>query len=245
MNYSNDLRPDGDEKKRSMKGFYIALALCLLAIAGVAVVTLFGDSPDMEGTPTTTVTAPTIITTERPVAGNVTGVPDTRTTTTVKTAAPTTSTTRQQSDLFVFPASNVILCPFSDRLVYSETLGEWRTHNGTDFEAALGEEIKAAADGTVHAVYEDPLWGHVIELDHGDKLLSRYCGVKATGIAAGDTVKAGQVMGTVTEIPGEIADAAHVHVEILANNKYTDPMTLIRGEAIVKTTAAATTTTQQ
>ncbi len=230
-----------------MKGFYIALALCLLAIVGVAVVTLFSDSPAIDSTPTTgsIASVPTAGTTGRPVAGTVTGIPDDRTTTTTRTTTATATTpTKEQQVLFVFPASNVIVKPFSEQLTYSQTLEEWRTHNGTDFEASQGDDVKAVADGMVKAIKEDPLWGQVIEVDHGDKLISRYCGVKAVGIAEGKAVTAGQVIGTVTEIPVEIAEPSHIHVEILANNKCVDPMTLIRGEAIVKTTEITLATTK-
>lgn len=246
MDHSQGFYPEGEEKKRSLKGFYIALSLCLLAIVGVAVVTLFDDeTPQVVDTPTTSATGPTAATTAKPVAGTATGVPDTRTTATTAATTRVTTTTTATSDLFVFPVSNVILQPYSDRLIYSETLGEWRTHNGVDFEAAIGQKAKAIADGTVTAVREDPLWGPVIELEHGDKLISRYCGVKPYDVKEGDTVKAGQVIGTVTEIPMEVVDAPHLHLEIIANGNYMDPMTLIRGEAIVKTTASATTTTTE
>ncbi len=246
MKYSRDFQPEGEDKKRAARGFHIALALCLLAIVGVAVVTFLVDTPDkdIDETPTTTVTTPTVTTTAKPVAAPATGVPDTRTTTTTATTTTATvTTTAVQADLFVFPASNVILREYSDDLVFSETLNEWRTHNGVDFETKKGQEIKAAADGTVIAIQEDPLWGHVIQIDHGDKLVSRYCGVTASGVKEGQAVKAGQVIGSVSDIPAEILDDCHIHVEFIANGKYVDPMTLIRGEAVKKTTVTTTTTT--
>ena len=35
------------------------------------------------------------------------------------------------------------------------------------------------------------------------------------------------IIGSVSDIPSEIVDAPHVHLEVLANGKYLDPMTLI------------------
>ncbi len=218
---------DETEEKRTSKGFYIALALCILAIVGVALI-LFVDTDDIpkEDMPmiTTTTVTTNSTTTDKAVGGIVTGVPDDRTTTT--TAATTTTT--EKSSLFVLPASNVILREYSDKLIYSETLGEWRTHNGVDFEVENGATVKAVADGTVSTIETDPLWGEVVVIDHGDKLISRYCGVSASGICEGQTVKAGDIIGSVSDIPLEIVDAAHIHLEILANGKYVDPMTLIR-----------------
>lgn len=226
MNEQKTFEHDDENEKRSPKGFYIALALCVLAIIGVALI-LFVDTDDVpmgDATITSTTTVgTTVTTTDRAVAGVVTGVPDTRTTTTIVT----TQTTEKQQ-LFVLPASNVILREYSDKLVYSETLGEWRTHNGVDFEVKEDATIKAIADGTVSSIETDTLWGEVIVIDHGDKLVSRYCGVSASGISVGQTVKAGDIIGSVSDIPSEIVDAPHIHVEVLANGKYVDPMTLMK-----------------
>ena len=41
-------------------------------------------------------------------------------------------------------------------LVYNPTLGDWRTHNGTDYTA---EQVTAVAAGTVTAIADDALWG--------------------------------------------------------------------------------------
>ncbi len=234
-------------KIRTAKGFYIAVAICLLALAGVTTVTFRNTAPPVDSGKTTATTEtrahttmPTTPTTARPVVVPATGVPDTRTTTTRK---PTTTTT-VANDLFIFPVSNVILRDYSDTLIYSSTLGEWCAHNGTDFTAELGQEVKATADGTVLAVREDPMWGSVIELDHGNRLITRYGGVAAT-VQPGETVKLGQVIGTVAEIPAEILDSPHIHLELLVNGNYQNPLTLIRGEAVRPTQATATTTIKE
>ncbi len=238
MNYSNNT--DMEEKQKGTgKGFYIALAVCLVAIVGVAIVSFWDREPLMEepSLTTTQTQRPTVTTTARPVGATATGVPDTRTTaTTVKT-----TTTTKPKALFVLPASNVILEAYSDMPVYSETLGEWRTHNGVDFICDSGENVKAVADGTVSAIKEDALWGQVIEIDHGGKLISRYCGVKPHNVKAGQTVKAGDAIGTVADIPMEITKPSHLHLEMVSNGKTLDPMTLIQGETVNYTTTPTET----
>ena len=247
MKYSNDFEPGSDEKKRSAKGFYIAMAVCLVAIAGVAVVTFWKDSPKTDTgnmlttTVTTTSTAKTTVTTTaQPVAVTATGVADDRTTQTTIT----TTTAANMEELFVFPVSNTIIRDYSTDLVFSETLGEWRTHNGVDFAAESGTPVKATADGTVKSIEEDPLWGHMIQIDHGNKVISCCYGVTAKDVAVGQTVTAGQVIGTVSGIPAEILDESHIHLEIFVNGNYQDPMTLIRGSAVRKTETATTTATK-
>ncbi len=248
MKYDQKYSDDDMPVKSGGKGFYIALAVCLVAVCGVAIATFVGGlSTDTPGT-TTTATAAT--TTEvKQVAIPATDVKDDRTTTvattTVRTTPiPTTTATTATADLFVFPASNRVLLPYSESLIFSATLGSWNTHNGVDFAAETGAQIKAPADGTVTRIYQDGLWGDVIEIDHGGKVISRCCGVTAQGIKEGDTVKAGDVMGTASEIPAEILSDPHIHVEVLANDKYVDPLLLIRGETVTVTTAATTAVTK-
>lgn len=236
--------------KAGNKGFYIALAVCLVAVCGVAVASFVGGLSTDKPTPSTTTTAPTTavdnpaadVLDERPTSTTTTMAPTT-TTTTVKTTASTTAA--PSATLFVFPVSNQVLAPFSEDLVYSDTLGEWGTHNGVDFAAEKDQAVKAVADGTIKKVYHDALWGDVVEIQHGGNVLSRYYGVKIKDRKEGQSVKAGESIGTVTDIPAEILLKPHIHLEVLANDKYVDPLTLIRGDTVnVTTTAKATTTTQ-
>lgn len=242
MKYSDEF--ENEEKKAGSKGFYIALALCLIAICGVAVTTFISslptDEPDnvdaTKGSTTATTTA------VQQVVIPATDVKDDRTTT---VAATTTTATTKTEDLFVFPVSNRVLRAFSKDHYFSETLGAWVTHNGIDFEAAEGDAVKAAADGTIAAIRQDALWGDVIEVKHNGNLITRYCGVTADSIAEGQTVKAGDVIGAISSVPAEVLDAAHLHMELLVNDRYTDPLTLIKGQTVTVTTTAATTTTKK
>ncbi|MBO5928864.1 MAG: M23 family metallopeptidase, partial [Clostridia bacterium] len=190
MNYQ-DYEPDNEEKK-SGKVFYWVLAACMIAVCGVIVTTVAGTLP--KDIPEETQRVTTITTTVKSTSSiqqvviPATDIPDDRTTTTTHTT--TTTTTAKPADLFVLPVSNRVLRPFNETLQYSETLGEWRTHNGTDFEAEENQSVKAVAEGTIQTVVKDALWGNIIEIDHGGKRVSRYCGVTATGIKQGDTVKA-------------------------------------------------------
>ena len=226
---------DMPAKSGGGKGFYIALAVCLVAVCGVAVSGIVGGLSTEAPTPATT--HKTIVTTKvQQVVIPATNVTDERTTVTTKpttTVAPTTmTTTTTAADLFVFPASNQVLLAYSEDLVYSETLGSWNTHNGVDFLADTGSLVKSIADGTVARVYHDGLWGDVIEIDHGGKIVSRYCGVEAKGIREGDVVKVGTTIGVISDVPAEITEKAHLHLEVLSNDKYVDPLLLIRGETV-------------
>lgn len=230
MNYQ-DFEPDNEEKK-SGKVFYWVLAACMIAVCGAIVTTVAGtlpkDIPEETESGTTITTTVKTTSSVQQVVIPATDIPDERTTTT----SVTTTTTNETADLFVLPVSNRVLLPFSETLQYSETLGEWRTHNGTDFEAKENQSVKAVADGTIQTITKDAVWGNIIEIDHGGKRISRYCGVTAAGIKKGDHVKAGSVIGKVSGIPSEISNTPHIHLEILINDKYLDPLTLLQGETV-------------
>ena len=52
---------------------------------------------------------------------------------------------------------------------------------------------------------------------------SRYCGVKTT-LKAGDKVTVNQEIGHLTDIPCEMLEDPHLHLEILVDGAYTDPV---------------------
>lgn len=234
MGQMNFDKKSGWKKFFTGKGFYLALAVCLVAVCGVAVATFMdalpqSDSGSSQGTPTTAAPAPT---TAKPVDKPVTNIPDDRTTA-ASTTAPTTAAPTEKpvdtkpADLFVLPLSNEVLLPFSEEPMFSQTMQDWRAHNGTDFKGELGQDVKAAADGTIAKVESDPLWGGVVEIDHGFHIVSRYCGVTAKGLTVGQKVTVGEVIGTLSEIPCEIVDEPHLHLEILTEGKYVDPVQAI------------------
>ncbi len=206
------------------KGFYAVLALCLLAVGGVAVATfgekLFVREPEESSSrPEPTHAVEQIITNQ----------PDERKTTTVPatTAVPTTAPAATAADLYVLPMGNALQRAYSDgKLVYSPTMADWRTHDGADFAGENGQTVKALADGTVKSVGEDPLWGGVIVLDHGSGVVSHLCGVTAS-VNVGARVKVGQKLGTLSTIPCESAQGYHLHLEMTADGEYVDPVAVI------------------
>ena len=110
-------------------------------------------------------------------------------------------------------------------MVPSKTMQDWRTHNGVDFAGALGDPVKAINNGIVKAVYDDVLWGTVVEIDHGEGLLAKYCGLgKGSTVSAGDKVKINDKIGNLSEIPLEKADGVHLHLEIFQDGKLVDPL---------------------
>ena len=52
-----------------------------------------------------------------------------------------------------------------DELVYSKTLGDWRTHNGVDYACAEGSAVSAPCSGKVTETGTDGRWSSVVTLE--------------------------------------------------------------------------------
>lgn len=132
--------------------------------------------------------------------------------------------------LFMSPISGAVSNPFSDhKLVKSQTLGEWRTHDGMDISAEAGTTVKATADGVVTKVYKDPMWGNVVEISHSGGYVSIYSGLSDSPIVdKGDRVSIGTALGTVGNTALiEIAEPTHLHFAMTKDGKYIDPAPIV------------------
>lgn len=130
----------------------------------------------------------------------------------------------EQGDSLIWPVDGSILQGYSgDELVYNPTLKDWRTHNGVDLAAAQGCRVVAIEDGTVTAVYNDALWGTVLEQTCGERVW-RYCGLEAEpAVDAGDSLQAGDTLGRLLTSDCETEAESHLHLELLVNGKLSDP----------------------
>lgn len=123
------------------------------------------------------------------------------------------------------PLGKDILKDYSNgTMVRSKTMNDWRTHNGADFTGEQGDEIHAVCGGTVKKIENDPMWGNVLEIEHENGLMGRYCGFESVSVKEGEMVSGGDTLGTLGVIPCESADVPHLHFEMLEEEKYVDPV---------------------
>ena len=114
-----------------------------------------------------------------------------------------------------------------DELVYSKTLGDWRTHNGVDYACAQDAQVCAPAAGKVTAVDTDGRWGSVVCIEDSAGHLWRVCGTADPTVQTGDEVSVGQILGRAGSIPNECAEETHIHLEVLQGEQYLDPAKLL------------------
>ena len=125
------------------------------------------------------------------------------------------------------PVEGRILNAFSgDELVYNKTLGDWRTHNGVDYACTQGAAVAAPVAGKVVSAGAEGNWGTVVVLEDAAGRSWRLCGVADPAVKAGDTVAAGQKLGTVGTVGCECAEESHIHVEVKQGEAYLDPAKL-------------------
>ena len=123
------------------------------------------------------------------------------------------------------PVSGRVLNSYSgDELVYSKTLGDWRTHNGVDYAASRGAEVTAPAAGKVVETGTDDKWGPVVAIEDESGRVWRVCGTADAKVKKGDTVSVGQTIGKVGSVSCECAEESHIHLEVMQDGRYLDPV---------------------
>jgi murein DD-endopeptidase MepM/ murein hydrolase activator NlpD len=97
-------------------------------------------------------------------------------------------------------------------------VGEGRVNRGIEIAAPAGSDIRAAGDGTVAFVGNGGSagYGGLILVRHGDGWISAYGRAAQATVARGQTVKAGQVIGS-------IGEEAKLHFELRRNRSAVDP----------------------
>ncbi len=216
------------------RGFYIALAVCLVGIGSAAYVAvnssvnLLTQKPDTSSYTDSTVTSDSA----NQANNTVSGIPANNTSSAVNSSkasskAQSSAQTTDATILYVMPVEGNIANKFSgDTPVFSTTMNDWRVHRGIDILAAVGTPVHAAADGVVSDVSFDDMMGQTVVIDHGNGLKSIYCNL-TTGVTVkkGRKLNAGDVIGAVgNTAPAECAEQPHLHFEMTKSNVKVDPL---------------------
>ncbi len=130
---------------------------------------------------------------------------------------PAPSPSAPSTAKFLLPVNGTLTKDFSDQeLVFSETMQDWRVHEGIDLAVAEGTEVLAAADGVVELAGEDGMMGICVLLTHTDDTQTYYANLKDEALPdVGSEIHAGEVIGKVGNTAAlEVAEQPHLHFEI-------------------------------
>jgi len=99
-------------------------------------------------------------------------------------------------------------------------------HEGLDFPAVSGTPIYAAAGGVVVVQQFHPQYGNMVEIEHGNDVITRYGHASRVLVKSGDVVKRGQKIaeiGTTGRSTGP-----HLHFEVLVSGVAQDPQKFLK-----------------
>ena len=107
--------------------------------------------------------------------------------------------------------------------------GEGRMHAGIDFRGPIGTPIRAAGAGRVITADVTGGYGNLVEVEHGNGLVSRYAHLSAIQVAVGASVTPGTVVGLLGSTGR--STGPHLHYETRLNGGPLDPMRFIQAGA--------------
>ena len=131
---------------------------------------------------------------------------------------------------YIMPVDGEISKEYAtEKLVYSETLGMWKTHPGIDIKANLNSNVQSVSNGVVQVVEKDSFYGNVVKITDNEGYTFVYSNLDSDiQVKQGYNVKQGDIIGTVgVSATGELADETHLHFEVIKDEMQVNPLDLI------------------
>ena len=214
-----------NKKFSNGKGYYIALALCAVAIgvSGYLYYSHANQDDTQLNDPNATVSQ-TVPQGENDLPVVATQ-PQQEGTQSAQPTVPPTTVTRKPLQTAAPVEGEIVMVYAMDSLGYNPTTRDWRVHNGVDIAAEEGAKVCAAADGTVYTVYEDDTMGMTVVIRHQDGYITKYASLASNvTVKAGDVVTLGQQIGCVGNTALlESAIGDHLHFSVTRNDEPVDP----------------------
>ena len=210
------MKEENRKNKKKILLTYLILAACLLVIAAITVTVIFtvDRKPDLSIDNPNNVVKPDDED-DKNNGGNTNEDEDNK---------PTDVETG-----YKIPVENAIVTTKYE-FAHNETLGQYRVHQGIDFEGKAGDSVCAVLDGTITEVVTDSTIGeNYVTISHANGVTSTYKYITAKdGLKAGNTVKRGENIGTIAAAGGyEMKQGEHLHFEMSVNGKSADPETYL------------------
>jgi murein DD-endopeptidase MepM/ murein hydrolase activator NlpD len=102
-------------------------------------------------------------------------------------------------------------------------------HTGLDMQAQTGDPVRATANGTVTVAGWQGGYGKMVEIDHGNGLITRYGHLSSIDVNVGQSVKNGHTVGKVGSTGR--STGPHLHYETRVDGDAIDPQKFLRAGA--------------
>ena len=136
---------------------------------------------------------------------------------------------RMASTPSIMPTAGWLTSHFSRKRLHP-ILHIARPHEGIDVAAPMGSPIVAPAAGVVKRVASERGYGLVLEVDHGNGIVTRYAHCSRIVVRTGQKLIRGETIAHVGT--SGMSTSPHLHYEIHRNGKVVDPLTFVVPGAI-------------
>ena len=213
---------------KNLRALFSVICISIIALGLIVYFSTRSDNNDIVNEPTTIEDTTEVqkSVTLRETTENTTEstTQQTTETTTQSTSMPLTDTNTPYVSFYKYPISETALKGYTQELVYNETMGDFRSHTAVDFSGEAGTDVYAINDGRVLDVYNDSIYGMTVEIDHGGKLVARYCGLEVVNVSKGDSVMIGATIGSLGKVPFEASSESHLHFETRLDGVFVNPL---------------------
>ena len=125
-----------------------------------------------------------------------------------------------------WPVRGEVIMDYSmDKTIYYPTLQEYKCNPSILIQSEEGTDVVAAFSGTVADVYHDAQLGTVVEMSLGNGYEAYYGQLENVDVAVGDTVRQGQIIGTVsTPTRFYSIEGSHLNFRVTRDGEPVDPL---------------------
>jgi murein DD-endopeptidase MepM/ murein hydrolase activator NlpD len=106
-----------------------------------------------------------------------------------------------------------------------------RPHEGIDVSAPMGTPIEAPAAGVVRSAGWEAGYGHTIEIDHGNGVMTRFAHASRLLVRQGQRVSRAEKIALVGN--SGLATGPHLHYEVHVNGRAVNPLRYVMPETVV------------
>ena len=134
----------------------------------------------------------------------------------------------EEEGLFAPGPGEILMHCNMDNTVYFKTLDQYKYNPAVIFQADIGSDIVACADGRVKELYRNEEIGHAMVLELGNGYEVTYGQMATYKVFEGDYVTAGQIIGTVaTPTKYYVEEGSNIYFSMKKDGQVINPESML------------------